>query len=56
MEKLKCQDCKERHVGCHSECEHYLKWKEENDKMRDDVHNKKWLEGLGNTPKKKRRK
>lgn len=24
-----CYDCKERHLGCHSNCEKYLKWKKE---------------------------
>lgn len=27
-----CKNCKDRHVGCHSKCERYLKEKEEHDK------------------------
>ena len=26
-----CKDCEERHVGCHSECERYLKAKDEHE-------------------------
>ena len=24
-----CKGCQERHLGCHSNCERYLKWKKE---------------------------
>jgi hypothetical protein len=24
-----CKDCQERHIGCHAECERYIKFKEE---------------------------
>lgn len=26
--------CEKRYVGCHSECETYLKWKEEHDRLK----------------------
>lgn len=29
-----CKDCTERHVGCHSDCEKYLKFVEENEKLK----------------------
>lgn len=55
IEKLKCQECKERFIGCHDVCEHYLQWKKENDELREKIHNKKWMEGIGNIDKKRRR-
>ena len=27
MNDCVCMKCKERHVGCHSECERYKEWK-----------------------------
>lgn len=34
LNKCKCIDCTRRHVGCHSRCEDYKKWKTEVDKAR----------------------
>ena len=31
--KVKCKNCKERYVGCHSECVHYIKYREERDNI-----------------------
>lgn len=28
-----CKDCKDRHLGCHSCCEKYIKWSEEREKF-----------------------
>ena len=29
-----CKNCKDRHQGCHSECEHYKEWSKVRDKVR----------------------
>ena len=31
-----CKDCKERFVGCHSVCDHYINWKKEHDKIKEE--------------------
>lgn len=31
-----CKDCKERHVGCHAECEKYSSQKNAIQKVKDD--------------------
>ncbi len=56
MEQLKCRDCKERHVGCHGECEHYLAWREENEKLKKRMHEQAWYERLAKPQKKVRDK
>lgn len=30
---MKCYGCEGRHPGCHGECEYYINWKRERDKM-----------------------
>ncbi len=35
LSELGCKDCKERYVGCHSECPRYRKWKEEWEKEKE---------------------
>lgn len=41
-----CKDCKDRKLGCHSTCEKYKKFDEENRKRREEEfknrHNKKY--------------
>ena len=32
---LKCKDCKQRHLGCHSTCSSYQKYKEEREKIKE---------------------
>jgi hypothetical protein len=32
-----CKDCKERHVGCHAECERYKEFAEENRRRHDEA-------------------
>ena len=34
MKEKKCFKCDKRYPGCHAECEDYLKWKEEHDKVK----------------------
>lgn len=29
----KCQNCKERHIGCHDHCESYQEWKKEQNRI-----------------------
>lgn len=33
--EVSCKGCKERYVGCHSECPRYRKWKEEWEKEKE---------------------
>lgn len=34
---MSCRDCKERHLGCHSNCEKYIKDKEEIRKLNETI-------------------
>ncbi len=36
-----CNGCKERHEGCHGECERYKAWKEERDRKREEIYKQK---------------
>lgn len=36
-----CYHCRDRYIGCHGECEKYIKEKEERDKQRLDIKKKK---------------
>lgn len=40
-EKCPCRDCSERTVGCHATCENYKAWKEETDRVNENVREKK---------------
>ena len=33
--KVPCKNCSDRHMTCHSTCEKYLKFKKQNDEMRE---------------------
>lgn len=33
MNTVPCKGCKERHIGCHTECLSYKEWKEERTRM-----------------------
>ena len=33
-EKLKCKNCKERYIGCHSNCEYYNDFVAKNEKIK----------------------
>lgn len=37
MPKVPCKNCKDRFVGCHSSCEKYKAFKEENEKFKAQV-------------------
>ena len=39
-----CKDCKDRHVGCHSECEKYKEFADFNRKMHDEAVKQSRLE------------
>ena len=32
-----CRDCKKRHLGCHSHCESYLKFKKELELVKNEL-------------------
>ena len=32
-----CKDCADRHIGCHSECDGYKEWKEQEGKRKTDA-------------------
>ncbi len=34
MKEKKCFNCESRYPGCHAECEYYLAWKREHDKVK----------------------
>lgn len=36
-----CKDCKERHIGCHSDCDRYNKEKSDSDKYKAIVQSHK---------------
>lgn len=38
MSARSCKDCEERHEGCHSTCESYIKWKEQHDKNKEALN------------------
>lgn len=40
--KCDCKGCEDRYVGCHSVCEKYKKFQEENEKFREKL---KWDKG-----------
>ena len=56
--ELKCRYCKApiRHPGCQSHCEHYLKWKEEYDKLKSVEKKQIYIDYLGRPNKKKKGK
>lgn len=33
--KVPCKNCSDRHMSCHSTCEKYLKFKKQNDEIRE---------------------
>ena len=37
MNNRKCLNCTDRYVGCHAICDSYLKYKEQNDKIRQQI-------------------
>ena len=41
-----CKGCEERHEGCHGECERYKAWKEERDRIREDLYRQKMNEKI----------
>ena len=43
MKEKRCFNCESRYPGCHAECEYYLAWKEEHDKVKaeEDAERKK---------------
>lgn len=34
--KVPCRNCKDRKLGCHSECERYKVWQAENEKIKSE--------------------
>ena len=38
-----CKDCEERFIGCHSVCDHYINWKKEHDKIKEEEARRKRL-------------
>jgi len=39
-----CKECAERHMGCHSECERYLKYKQQIKEIHEKVNFRKLME------------
>ena len=40
---MSCKDCPDRHYLCHSDCERYLKWKQEHDELQAKIKAEKRL-------------
>lgn len=38
-DRCPCKGCDARHQSCHSECESYMDWKNENDKVNMQLYN-----------------
>ena len=38
-----CRDCKERHVGCHGTCEKYIREREEQLKIKEEIDARRQL-------------
>lgn len=38
-----CLNCKDRHIGCHSECEKYIAFKKEHDTIKEKINHEKKL-------------
>ena len=36
MKEKRCFKCESRYPGCHAECEYYLAWKKEHDKVKEE--------------------
>jgi hypothetical protein len=36
-----CKDCKDRHVGCHGECEAYIEWDRKHRAEKEEIWEKK---------------
>ena len=34
MKEKRCFNCESRYPGCHAECEYYLEWKKEHDRVK----------------------
>lgn len=43
MVKVYCLNCKKRHLGCHSDCEDYKKYKEELEHIKKNIKIEKQL-------------
>ena len=57
MEKNPCYKCKDRNVGCHSNCEKYQKWKKKSNKARDNrKKNREYEAYLSDLKEKNRRR
>lgn len=39
-----CKDCGDRHAACHCTCERYKKWKEESDKIKEEINKNKHIQ------------
>lgn len=46
MKEKRCFNCESRYPGCHAECEYYLAWKKEHDKVKaeEDAERKKFYD------------
>jgi len=41
MDNAPCKDCEKRHVGCHSDCNNYKKFREYMDDKNDKIRKEK---------------
>lgn len=45
MPLLCCHDCKSRHIGCHIDCEKYIREKREHDILKSNIRKEKSYDG-----------
>lgn len=38
-----CKDCRERHLGCHDNCERYLKERNAYEELKQAIRKEKWI-------------
>lgn len=51
-----CKDCPNRNASCHSSCESYKEWSEENERLREERNEATRLAYLSRPDKPKRRR
>lgn len=39
-----CKNCKDRHIGCHSECEKYAEFKQDIEDLKEKIRNESYSE------------
>ena len=51
-----CRECTKRHVGCHSTCQDYIKFRQELDEVNKKIRKERLMDYLSKPTIKRRRK